>query len=151
MDFARKLQATLTKEDIQSDLNNLPKEFAGKLKDKSIADIIKPYSDRDLDEQLGGSSDVGDVSWLVPTAQVGTACWVIGTPAHTWQVVSIGATSIGQKGMLQAGKVIAGTALEVMKDPELLKRAKAELVESLDGNSYKCPIPEDINPGQNEK
>ncbi|MGX9134744.1 M20 family metallopeptidase [Rummeliibacillus sp. JY-2-4R] len=151
MDFARKLQSTLTKEDIQSDLNNLPKEFAGKLKDKSIADIIKPYFDRDIDEKLGGSSDVGDVSWLVPTAQVGTACWVIGTPAHTWQVVSIGATSIGQKGMLQAGKVIAGTALEVMKNPELLAKAKAELEESLDGNRYKCPIPQSIKPGQNEK
>ena len=56
---------------------------------------------------LSGSTDVGDVSWIVPTMQCMTACWALGTPFHTWQVVSQGAMPIAHKGMLQAGKVIA--------------------------------------------
>lgn len=76
---------------------------------------------------------------------------MLGTPAHTWQVVSIGATSIGQKWMLQAGKVMAGTALEALKNPELIAKAKEELAERLDGKQYVCPIPQNIKLGQNEK
>ena len=115
--FAKQLQASLAQGDKANEINKYPKEVAEKIKDKAIFDIIYPYSDELADTPLGGSTDVGDVSWIVPTAQIGTACWVIGTPAHTWQVVTIGSTSIGHKGMLQAGKVLAGTALEVMKEP----------------------------------
>ncbi|MDP1420149.1 M20 family metallopeptidase [Peribacillus simplex] len=144
--FAEQLHATLAEEDKANEINKLPKEVAGYLKDRAISDIINPYSDNLADIPLGGSTDVGDVSWNVPTAQIGTACWVLGTPAHTWQVVTIGATSIAHKGMLQAGKVLAGTALEVMKNPELLEKCKHELKERLGDDAYQCPIPKEVVP-----
>lgn len=147
--FAEKLHATLSAEDKNNEIDKLPKVIAEYLKDKAISDIINPYSDDLADAPLGGSTDVGDVSWNVPTSQIGTACWVLGTPAHTWQVVTIGSTSIAHKGMLQAGKVLAGTALEVMKDPELLEKCKHELKERLGNNVYQCPIPKEILPAQN--
>ena len=60
------------------------------------------------------STDVGDVSWSVPTAGFGTATWVPGTPAHSWQAVAAGGMSIGHKGMLLAAKTLADTAAELV-------------------------------------
>ena len=74
-----------------------------------------------------GSTDVGDVSWLVPTAGVTTASWVPGTAAHSWQAVASGGTSIGLKGTELAAKVIAATALDLFKDPSIVVKAKKEL------------------------
>lgn len=78
----------------------------------------------------GGSTDVADVSWVVPTAQFRTATWVPGTPAHSWQAVAAGATSIGLKGMHLAAEVLARTAADLMRDPEALTAAQAELDEA---------------------
>lgn len=75
----------------------------------------------------GGSTDVGDVSWLVPTAGLGAATWVPGTSAHTWQAVAAGGMSIGQKGMMVAAKTLALTAADLFKNPEVTKAAKEEL------------------------
>ncbi|WP_297335684.1 amidohydrolase [Algoriphagus sp.] len=75
----------------------------------------------------GGSTDVGDISWLVPTAGLGTATWVPGTSAHTWQAVAAGGTSIGIKGMMVAAKTLALTAMDLLKNPEIASKAKAEL------------------------
>ena len=75
----------------------------------------------------GGSTDVGDVSWLVPTAGLGTATWVPGTSAHTWQAVAAGGTSIGEKGMLVAAKTLTLTAIDIFKDPSVTKAALEEL------------------------
>lgn len=74
-----------------------------------------------------GSTDVGDVSWLVPTAGVRTACWVPGTSGHSWQAVAAGGTSIGHKGMMVAAKVLALTGVDLFKDQALRERAWAEL------------------------
>jgi aminobenzoyl-glutamate utilization protein B len=76
-----------------------------------------------------GSTDVGDVSWMVPTTRLRMATWVPGTSAHTWQAVSAGGMSIGMKGMVNAAKVIAGTAFDLYNDPETIKNAKKELIE----------------------
>ena len=146
INFAKQLHATLADEDKANEISKFPKEVASKVKDKAIFDMIYPYSDEIADAPLGGSTDVGDVSWIVPTAQIGTACWVLGTPAHTWQVVSIGSTSIGHKGMLQAGKVLAGTALEFLKNPKLIEQAKQELKERLGDDVYVNPIPVGVSP-----
>jgi aminobenzoyl-glutamate utilization protein B len=72
------------------------------------------------------SSDVGDVSWVVPTAQISTATWVPGTPAHSWQAVAAGGTSIGIKGMMVAAKTIAATAVDLFSDPSHIREAQAE-------------------------
>lgn len=83
-----------------------------------------------LSENHGtGSTDVGDVSYTVPTAGFSTATWVPGTPAHSWQAVAAGGTSIGYKGMQNAAKVLALTAIELFEKPEHIAAAKAEFNE----------------------
>ena len=92
-----------------------------------------------------GSSDVGDVSWQTPTVQVYTACQAAGSPGHSWQNVSCGKSTLGYKGMLFAGKVLAGLAIDLLTQPELLEKAKAEHREKTAGG-YVCPIPPDAAP-----
>ena len=92
-----------------------------------------------------GSTDVGDVSWQTPTVQVHTACWPSGAPGHSWQNVSCGATSIAEKSMLQAGKVMAGTVIDLLTKPDVLGAAKAEFKE-VAAAGYTCPIPPDAVP-----
>lgn len=77
----------------------------------------------------GGSTDVGDVSWAAPTVGLNAATWVPGTPAHSWQAVAAGGTSIGLKGMTVATKTIALTAIDLFTTPELIAKAKAEFAE----------------------
>ena len=73
-----------------------------------------------------GSTDVGDVSWTVPTIGFRTATWVPGTPAHSWQAVAAGGMSIGLKGMENATKVLTLTAVRLMQDAELIRAARVE-------------------------
>ncbi len=73
-----------------------------------------------------GSTDVGDVSWTVPTIGFRTATWVPGTPGHSWQAVAAGGMSIGLKGMENASKVLALTAVELLSHPELISAARTE-------------------------
>jgi aminobenzoyl-glutamate utilization protein B len=94
--------------------------------DTRDATDIQPFQEV---ERAYGSTDVGDVSFAVPTAGLSTATWVPGTPAHSWQAVAAGGTSIGLKGMMVAAKTLAATAIDLMKDPETLARAKAEFEE----------------------
>jgi aminobenzoyl-glutamate utilization protein B len=76
-------------------------------------------------ERSGGSTDVGDVSWNVPTAELSTATWVPGTPAHSWQAIAAGGTTIGIKGLQLAAKALALTAADFFERPELLRDARA--------------------------
>lgn len=73
-----------------------------------------------------GSTDVGDVSWTVPTTEMRAATWVPGTAAHTWQAIAAGGTSIGSKGMMVAARTLALTAAELLSHPELLAEARSE-------------------------
>jgi aminobenzoyl-glutamate utilization protein B len=79
-----------------------------------------------LDVPGAGSTDVGDVSWVVPTVQLNAATWVPGTSAHSWQAVAAGGMSIGAKGMMVAAKGMALTAAELFASPTTLAAAKAE-------------------------
>ncbi len=88
-----------------------------------------------------GSTDVGDVSWQTPTAQINTVSFIAGAPGHSWQNVSCGKTSIGHKGLLKAGEVLAATAIDLFEDPSILKAAKAEFELSAK-SGYVCPIPD---------
>ena len=72
------------------------------------------------------STDVGDVSWRVPTVQLTAATWVPGTPAHSWQAVAAGGTTIGVKGMMVAAKSMALTAIDLFADPSHITKARAE-------------------------
>lgn len=95
---------------------------------------------------LHGSTDVGDVSWLVPTGQVYVATEAYGTPPHTWQMVAQGTSGYAHKGLLQAGKVMAASAVQALKDPALIVAAKAEHREQLGGETYTPLIPVDATP-----
>jgi len=72
---------------------------------------------------------VGDVSFTVPTVGMGAATWVPGTPAHSWQAVAAGGTSIGNKGMMIAAKTLALTAINLFQDPSMVRKAKEEFLE----------------------
>jgi aminobenzoyl-glutamate utilization protein B len=86
----------------------------------------------------GGSTDVADVSWVVPTAGLRTATWVPGTPSHSWQAVAAGGTTIGVKGMIVAVKTLALTAVDLFTTPALIKEAKGAYEEQLPpGWAYK--------------
>jgi aminobenzoyl-glutamate utilization protein B len=78
-----------------------------------------------------GSTDVGDVSWQVPTAELRTATWVPGTAAHSWQAIAAGGTSIGYKGMMVAAKTLALTAADLYQQAQLLQTAQAEYRERI--------------------
>lgn len=108
-DFAEKIYATLTK----------PERTLGSESE------IQPY-----EVSLGyGSTDVGDVSWAVPTVGLRAATWVPGTPAHSWQAVAASGTSIGHKGTQVAAKTLTLAAIELFTNPELRKAARAEFDE----------------------
>jgi aminobenzoyl-glutamate utilization protein B len=85
----------------------------------------------------GGSTDVGDVSYVVPTVGMGSATWVPGTPAHSWQAVACGGTEIGTKGMMVAAKTISLTAIDFFTDPYLLQIAKEEFLKAKGDYIYK--------------
>jgi aminobenzoyl-glutamate utilization protein B len=85
---------------------------------------IEPY---DFGRKSSASSDVGDISWVVPTSSLSTATWVPGTPPHSWQAASASGTSIGIKGAVIAAKTMALTGAELFRNPDEVKAAKAEL------------------------
>ncbi len=78
---------------------------------------------------IGGSTDVGDVSYTVPTAGLRGATWVPGTPAHSWQAVAAGGTSIGLKGMMQAAKALTLSGIELLEKTEIIGKIKEEFDE----------------------
>ena len=92
-----------------------------------------------------GSTDVGDVSWQCPTAQLHVAAWPNVCPGHSWQNVSCGKTSIGHKAALCAGKVLCAAAVDLLEQPELLQAAHREHEERT-ADGYTCPIPPDAVP-----
>ena len=87
---------------------------------------VKPYA---LNGLTSASTDVGDVSWVVPTIGLSTATWVPGTPPHSWQAVAAGGTSIGSKGMILAAKTMALTAIDLFSDPLKIEAGRKEFLE----------------------
>ncbi len=92
-----------------------------------------------------GSTDVGDVSWQCPTAQLHVAAWSNGCPGHSWQNVSFGKTSIGHRAAVTAGKVLCSAAIDLLEQPALLAAAKAEFANRT-AEGYTCPIPPEAVP-----
>lgn len=91
-----------------------------------------------------GSTDVGDVMHIVPTAQVTTATCNICAPGHSWQITCCAGMSIGQKGMLYGAKVMAAAAGRFYEDHSLVEQAKEAFVKDMKGKSYNCPIPMEV-------
>src|SRR5271157_5531426 len=139
-DFARKIQATLTEEDIESAFRRAGMPS----KDVPLCDEIVPLDAKSA--PMMGSTDVGDVSWVVPTVQARGATYAIGTPGHSWQLTAQGKLPAAHKGLAHVAKVMAGTAVDVIQDEVLLARAKADHQARIGRNPYVCPLPDDLEP-----
>ena len=139
-EFARKIQATLSEEDIESSFRR-----AGvPMKDLPLCDEVVPLDAKSA--PMMGSTDVGDVSWVVPTVQARGATYAIGTPGHSWQLTAQGKMPAAHKGMVHVAKVMAGTAVDAIQDEVLLARAKADHQARVGRTPYVCPLPDDIDP-----
>jgi len=95
---------------------------------------------------FSASSDVGDVSWVVPTSGLDTATFVPGIPAHSWQSAACAGMSIGQKGMVAAAKTLALSAMDLFTSPEEIKKARASFEQRRAGHEYQSRIPPDHKP-----
>ncbi|MFD6210118.1 MULTISPECIES: hypothetical protein [unclassified Peribacillus] len=134
-DFSKSIQATFSEEEKKVIRNHNGKVLSDKVNEY----LLEP-------DFIAASTDVGDVSWIVPTGQIYVTTCAFRTQPHTWQLVAQGKTSIAHKGMLLAGKVIASSAIEVMQNTELIKKAKAEHKKQLGGEEYESLIPLGVKP-----
>ncbi|WP_320198718.1 M20 family metallopeptidase [Agrobacterium sp. rho-13.3] len=149
IDFARKIQSTFTDEAIKSSIRlyQIKKDVFSN--DKIDGSTPLHLGLRDFEGQShfrAGSTDVGDVSRVTPTAQCWAPTWAIGTNPHTWQVVAQGQSAGAHKAMIHAAKAMAATGLDLMTSTQLLNDAKAEWLEKIKEQPYVCPIPEDVMP-----
>lgn len=110
----------------------------------ALYDFIVPMMDMEI--VMAGSTDVGDVSWVCPTAQIGTVTAAAGTPGHSWQQVAQGKSSVAHKGEIFAGKVMGAAVIDLIESPETIEKAKEELKKRLGGFKYENPIPKDVKP-----
>ena len=139
--FAAKVQETLSDEDIESAFRRAGMPVK---KNTPLCDAIIPLEARGA--KMVGSTDVGDVSWVVPTVQARGATYAIGTPGHSWQLTAQGKTDAAHKGMAHVAKVMAGTAIDAIRDETLVARAKADLAARTKETPYVSPLPDEIDP-----
>lgn len=126
-DLARRLQEPLRIEFDQKE-------------NKPLNDTIEPLPEKPY-PATGGSTDVGDVSWHIPTSGLDTACFAAGSPGHSWQNVAAIGSPIGHKGLLVAAKVLALSAVDLLQDPQALKDARADFQERMKGRTYTTKVP----------
>jgi aminobenzoyl-glutamate utilization protein B len=139
-DFATKIRATLTERDIATVYHTIGMDPT----DRPLADFLVPLDARR--NPLIGSTDVGDVSWVVPTVQVHAPTIAIGTPLHTWQVVAQGKSPAAHKAMVQAAKAMAGLGVRALTEPDLIAAAKADLKKRTARTPYVSPLPDNVAP-----
>ena len=138
---AAEFQATLSEEDIESSYRRAGMPYTPGVE---LCNEIVPLDAKTA--PMMGSTDVGDVSWAVPTVQARGSVYAIGTPGHSWQLTAQGKLPAAHKGMVHVAKVMAGTALDVLHDETLLARAKADHQARVTRTPYVCPIPDDVDP-----
>ena len=110
-------------------------------KDRTVASANAIEEFTTVSTRPTGSTDVGDISWVVPTASMGAATWVPGTSAHSWQAVAAGGTTIGTKGMMVAAKSIAASSIELFQNPQIIEKAKEELLKKRGADfKYECLV-----------
>jgi aminobenzoyl-glutamate utilization protein B len=106
--------------------NKIQQSFIGEKPQITDASSIKPYRELSDDNRSGGSTDVADVSWVVPTVGLRVATWIPGTPSHSWQAVACGGTEIGTKGMMVAAKTLTLMGIDLLNDKTIVEKAKEE-------------------------
>lgn len=152
--FAKAIQGTFSNYTKLADklgalMGDQGRELGAEYDEKGIYGFVMPY--RPSEKPVSGSSDVGDVSWVCPTSQIVAATCAGGTPEHTWQMVSQGKSSIAHKGLLYAGKVLAGAAIDLLEHPELVKAAREEFEKRVSAEGYAPLLPKDLKPRLAEK
>ncbi|HEY4611593.1 MAG TPA: amidohydrolase [Bacteroidota bacterium] len=115
-------------------------EPLGRKLEKALSEEVEPL--RDQPSQGVASTDVGDISWMVPVGQLTAATHTFGAPGHSWQIVACTGTSIGEKGMLFAAKSLATSAIELMQTPALIQKAKDDFKKIREPLPYMTLIPE---------
>lgn len=138
--FAEQIQKTISTDDIRAACARFGLDL---LEGESLSERI--YPTRPAEIQFV-STDVGTVSWVVPTVQCLVACYAVGTPAHSWQLVAQGKMPAAHKGLTHAAKAMAGVAVDVFSDKDLLKSAKEEFDAFRAKNPFKNPIAEEVVP-----
>jgi aminobenzoyl-glutamate utilization protein B len=147
LEFAQKVAKTISKDTKSAQLRKSKRPRWEELLDRLIDDEIPdPWGEG---ETIHGSTDVGDVSWQVPTVEFGTATWVLGTPAHSWQAVTQSSLGIGHKSLVFAAKTMATTVLDLLLKKADLKKAQLEHKQRTRSKKYKSPIPKDHKPPLN--
>jgi aminobenzoyl-glutamate utilization protein B len=139
--FAAEIQKTLSAEDIASAFKRMGVPVR---RGVPLADEIIPLEAKGA--AMVGSTDVGDVSWVVPTVQARGATYAIGTPGHSWQLTAQGKSPLAHKGMVHVAKIMAGVAVDALREPKLIEAAKADLAERTEATPYVCPLPDDLTP-----
>ena len=139
--FAREMQKTFTPDDIRATFRRIGMKPDP---DLPLCDFVVPLDRKS--EGGEGSTDVGDVSWAVPTVQARVATCAVGTPFHTWQTVAQGKTPAAHKGMIHAAKIMAATARDLLENPALRAAARRAHAEHLAETTYECPIPPETLP-----
>lgn len=114
------------------------------MKQEPICNYIIEQNHSDICEM--GSTDVGDVSWVVPTTTLNTACYSYGAEAHSWQWVAQGKSSIAMKGMLTASQVLARACEKVYEDETIIAKATEEFKKRVEPDGYFCLIPKEVKP-----
>lgn len=152
--FAEEMKKTVTDRDIASDLSigfmegREKRSVEARYRELVMSDFVVPHRHREI--LVAGSSDVGDVSHTVPTAQFIGGCFVPGTPAHSWQMVSQSRTGLAVKGMLYAARVLADASIRIIEDPRIAVSAGEEFKTVTEGRAYCCPIPPEVLPNRNK-
>ena len=139
--FAKEIQKTFSRDDILASYGRFG--LAPKLDEPLSEDIYPLGAGNDTSV---GSTDVGTVSWVVPTVQCRVACYAIGTPGHSWQLVAQGRAPAAHKGIALAAKAMAGLAVDVLRDPALMQAAAASFRAFRAENPFANPITDDIEP-----
>ncbi len=123
--------------------NEEEKKFARDLGfDAPLSEEVSPLDPEDI----RASNDLGDVSWLAPFGWLYITCHAPGTPVHSWRAAQQYGNTLGEKGMIVGAKSLATAALELILDPEALKKVRAEFEEKTRGFTYEPPLPKGRKP-----
>ena len=146
--YAEKFKKTLDSSDEKRLIDSIQSNYPDKNPEEIRAMYEQPMANWYCHEHgNGASTDAGDVSWVVPGCQLHIACYPAGTPFHSWQMVAMGKSSLAKKGLKTAAKVLAMTALDFMLDPAMIEQARKDYADALQGETYRCPLPDDLMPG----
>ena len=139
--YAKKMQSTMSYNDIET---AYLQAGISEVKDQVLAESIIPPNAKEIG--MSGSTDVADVSWVVPTVQLWGANYTIGTPFHSWQMTAQGKSSIAIKGMTHAATAMAATGVDVLLDKKIREDAWLDLQKLLDQNAYVSPLLDNAKP-----